>query len=405
MPLFQIKQIPLYFKRLSWEIDFHEMTLLPFLMVFFNCICMCLSLSALEMHLFSYATLIGELASFFFMFFLFIRNKKISQYGLLYVVFFFFLLGITLLNGQDIKDGIYTAISVWLNLMLFSYYRNHTKMIICSFCIALSFCVYANFLHLITHPSLWQIQTEKEGTGYLLGYNYNQMGCRLMIALATNVACTGFSKLWKINFIALAITCIASLSFVGSMTSLSMTSILLVFCLIPSARLRKIGIISLFVVYALFQTFVVFSGKGLENNETAVYIIEDILHKDISFTHRTYMWDSALKIIAESPIWGWGFVSLDWYKSFMNSYASGPHNFILSVFVNGGILLFSLLATIAYKTYIASKSYMTERRGQCLIFATVCLLFMSLMEMYPYPIMFYIFTLMFYYPYLKKSNK
>lgn len=405
MSLFKIKRIPLYFKRFSWEIDFHEITLLPFIMIFANSIFICMSLSDFGMQLISYATLASVLVSFFFMLLLFAKDKKMSQYGFLYVLFFIFLIGLTIVCSQDIKNCIYISMSIWLNLMLFSYYRNRTEMVICSFCIALTFCIYVNFLHLITHPSLWLIQTEKEGAGYLLGNNYNQMGCRMMIALASNVACIKISHLWRINFIVLTIVSITSLYFVGSMTSLSMIAIFAFFCIIPSIKLRKVGIFSLFLIYVLFQTFVVFSGKGLENNETAVYVVEDILHKDITFTHRTYMWESALKVINESPLCGWGFVSMDWYKTFMTSFAAGPHNFILSIFINGGIFLFSIFLTLVYKTYLAIKSYINEREGQCLIFASICLYFMGLMEMYPYPIMFYILILMYYYPYLKNERK
>ena len=208
-------------------------------------------------------------------------------------------------------------------------------MIICFFGVSLSLCIYVNFIHLITDPFLWLNALEKKNTGNFLGDIYNQMGSRIMIRLATDILCSRTSKLYLINFILMSIVSIASLAFVGSMTSLSMVILFIVFYLIPSSKLRKLGILSIFTVYMLFQTFVVFSGKGLENNQFAVYLIEDVLHKDITFTQRTQMWDSALHIISKSPIWGWGFVSLDWYKSYMSSFAAGPHNYILSIFIYG----------------------------------------------------------------------
>lgn len=276
-------------------------------------------------------------------------------------------------------------------------------MIISFFGIALSVCIYINFIHLLTHPSLWLNALNKESTGYLLGNNYNQMGCRIIICLATNALCSRFSKIYLINYILLCLVSIASLAFVGSMTSLSMVILSIAFYLTPFSRLRMLGIIIFFTIYILFQTFVVFSGKGLENNQLAVYIIEDILHKDITFTQRTQMWDSALHIITKSPIWGWGYVTLDWYKSVMSSFAAGPHNFILSIIVNGGILLLSIFILIVYKSYEVIKPYFRERTGQNLIFTTLCLYFMALMEMYPMPIMFYLLILMYYYPNFKKG--
>ena len=230
------------------------------------------------------------------------------------------------------------------------------------------------------------------------------MGCRMMIALATSVLCTKYSKFWIINSIVLGITCIITLLLVKSMTSLSMIIIFLVYCLIPSSKLRKVGIYSLLTVLVLFQVFVVFNGNGLENNEFAVYIVNDILQKDITFTHRTDMWDSAMRVIIESPIWGWGFVKEEWFTSHMSSFAYGPHNFILSLFIFGGVLLFAVFIMIVYHTIISVKAYINERIGQYVIFSSVCLYFMGLLEMYPFTIMFYILIVMYYYQYTDKKN-
>lgn len=400
MSLLKIKRISLYFKRFSWEIDFHEMKVLPFLMVSVYVVNMCVTMPLWA----SYATLASIIASFLFMSWLCLRSKTISTYGLSYIVFFLFLIGITIINNTDVRNSIYTAIEIWTMLLIFRYYRTKTSMIICFFGVSLSLCIYVNFIHLITHPFLWLNALDKQNTGYFLGNNYNQMGSRIMIGLATAILCSRTSKLYLINFILMSIVSIASLAFVGSMTSLSMVILFIVFYLIPSSKLRKLGILSIFTVYMLFQTFVVFSGKGLENNQLAVYLIEDVLHKDITFTQRTQMWDSALHIISKSPIWGWGFVSLDWYKSYMSSFAAGPHNYILSIFINGGIILLSVFIWIVYRSYKAIKPFFKERMGQNLIFATICLYFMALMEMYPMPIMFYLLTLMFYYPNFPKAK-
>lgn len=404
MSLLEIKRIPLTFKRFSWEINFHEMKLIPFLMIFVNIICMTISLPDMGMQIISYGVQGGDFLSIIFLSVLCLKDKEITRYGLLYIIFFFFLIGLSIVYLQDVKTCTYTMINILINLLIFRYYRNRLKFIICCYAIALSFCVYINFIHLITHPTLWMVEDEKTNAGYLLGNNYNQMGCRLLIALITSALSVKYSKLWGINFIAIAITSIASLLCVHSMTALSMIVVFLIFCVIPSNQLRKLATISLFTIYILFQTVVVFSGKGIENNELAVYIVEDVLKKDITFTRRTYLWDSALKTIAQSPVWGWGFVDIKWYKSFMSSQAAGPHNFILSVLINGGILLLSVGIGIAYKSYDSIRHYAKERRCQQLIFATICLYFMALMEMYPYTIMFYPFMLMYYYPYLENKE-
>lgn len=403
MSLISIRRIPLYFKKISLRVSLHDMTLLPFVMIFFLVIFCTMSLSELEMPLLSYGTLSAVLMSFLFMLALVLREHEMSQYGFLHFMFLFILIALTVINVNDIRNAIYNSVGIWLLLLIMRYYRNRMSMVLKCLAIAFSFAIYVNFIHILTHPMLWLIEDDKFATGYLLGNNYNQMGCRMIVALSANVLCLRYSRLWIVNFIVMSVAIVASLAMVGSMTSLSMISLFLVYCFIPSARLRKLGIYSLFTVFVLFQVFVVFNGRGLENNELASYIVEDVLKKDLTFTNRTHMWESALKIIGQSPIWGWGFADPDWYKSNMSAFAIGPHNFLLSILIHGGVILMSIYLAICWKAFKAIKPYLDDKIMQLLLFSVVCLWFMSLMEMYPYSIMFCALALLYYYPYYRRE--
>ena len=165
------------------------------------------------------------------------------------------------------------------------------------------------------------------------------------------------------------------------------------------------GIYCLFVVFILFQLFVVFNGRGLENNDIARYIVVDVLHKDLTFTYRTYMWEAGINLFLKSPIWGWGYPDGNWYRANMESLAIGPHNFLLSILINGGVLLFFLYVYICSVVFKAIKHYMNDHILQILLFSVLSLWFMSLMEMYPYTFMFYALALLYYYPYYTKEKK
>lgn len=404
MSFLTLRRIPLYFKKLSWRVSLHDMTLLPFAMILCLVMYVTLSLSEMEMPLVSYGVLAAVLASFAFMLTLVVMEREMTKFGFLHLLYFLMFIAITLVSGTDVRNAIYNSICVWLTLLVMRYYRHRMDMVVKCFCIAFSVCIYINFLHVLTHPMLWLVQDNKDITGYLLGGNYNQMGCRMLVGLATNLLSLRYSKLWLLNFVALSATMVATLAMVGSMTSLSMISLLVVYCLVPSSRLRKIGICGLFAVFVLFQVFVVFNGRGLENNELAVYVVEDVLQKDLTFTNRTSMWDSALDIIVKSPIWGWGYPDGDWYRANMEASAIGPHNFILSILINGGVILMSLYIAICAMTYRSMRPYTGDSTFQRLLFATACLWVMSLMEMYPYPIMMYPLALLYYYKYYAEND-
>lgn len=399
-----LKRIPLFFTKFSSKISLHDMFFLPFVMIFAIVINISMTLDVEDTQILSYLVLALVLMSFAVTLTMVFREREISRYIFLHILFMFILISLTIVNGLKIKNILYLSISLLTLLLIMNYYRNRISFVLQCLAFAFSFCVYINFIHIVTHPMLWMIDEYKTADGYLLGGNYNQMGCRLLISLSTCLLCLRYSWLWIVNFVLQSVIVIASLFMVSSMTSLSMISLFLVFCLIPSIRMRKMGIYCLFVVFILFQVFVVFNGRGLENNNIARYIVVDVLHKDLTFTNRTYMWEAGINLFLKSPIWGWGYPDSNWYRANMESLAIGPHNFLLSILVNGGVLLFFLYVYICSVAFKAIKHYMNDHNLQILLFSVLSLWFMSLMEMYPYTFMFYALALLYYYPYYTKEK-
>lgn len=399
-----IKKIPLTYKRVSLRINLREMTVIPFCMIFCQVISMSMALPDIGAQTLSYVNFACFMASFIFMLALYLHAAQMTRFGLLHFLLMLTLIFSTVINNINVKTAIYQSFYVWQTLIIFNYYKVHTEKIIKFFAISLSFCVYANLAHLITHPTLWMVETGKESAGYLLGNNYNQMGCRLIIALGTNILCIKYNKIWLFNYIATTICAIVSLFMVGSMTSLSMIILFTLYTLIPFAKLKKNILTTTFIIFILFQFFVVFNGRGLENNGLARYLVEDVLHKDLTFTHRTYLWDAALKIIPKSPIWGYGLVEGEWYKAHMSSIAMGPHNFILAVLLNGGIILLIFYSIICGYSINSIRPYFKDTEVKNLIFSTICLWIMALMEMFPYPIMLYPLALIYNYQNIKTKQ-
>ena len=119
----------------------------------------------------------------------------------------------------------------------------------------------------------------------------------------------------------------------------------------------------------------------------------------MTFTNRTEMWDAAAKKFAESPIIGWGRVDADWYVTEMNSFAIGPHNFIYSVLIYGGLIG---IALFAYCCIVAIKRIWNhlDRTALLLMLGTVAFMFMMCFEVYKVFFVFYLFAMIYYYPVL-----
>ncbi len=325
----------------------------------------------------------------------FVKKPVITYLDMCILAYITVLVISTLLNGTDIKTAIYRSIEVIVLMLVYNHWER-PDIVIKTFAAILSLCAYLNLLIMILFPD-WMFVAKDVFDSHLLGGNYNQIGSRLIFALILTVPCMRFSKWWLVNFIFLSIVSIVILAMVGSMTSLSCIIVFLLFCMIPSIRLQKAGIVLFFIFYLLFQFGVCFNGEGLYNNKLAVFIIEDVLGKDITFTNRTQMWASAAEKFAESPIMGYGFVDREWYLTQMDSFAIGPHNFIYSVLLNGGLILITILIAAVVITLRRLIGHL-DKTATLMLMGTCIFLFMSTMEVYPFFFFFGLLYALYYYP-------
>lgn len=137
----------------------------------------------------------------------------------------------------------------------------------------------------------------------------------------------------------------------------------------------------------------------------AVYIIEDVLGKDITFTNRTQLWDAAGKKFVESPILGYGFVDKEWYLANMESSAIGPHNFIYSILLNGGLTLIAILLLSIVVMFRRLMGHI-DKTATIVLMGTCVFLFMSTMEVFPFFFFFGLIYTLYYYPFINfKSDE
>ena len=239
---------------------------------------------------------------------------------------------------------------------------------------------------------------------YLIGGNYNQMGGRMLPGLVLNILCVSYGRRWWVNLIAYFVMSMWSLGIVGSMTSLASLIIFAIFCMLKSSSLRSIALGGYFAVYVLFQVFVVFSGGGLKDNPLAVYLIKDVMNKDMTFTNRTVLWDAAGRIFGESPLIGYGWVPGEWYVAHMTNVAIGPHNFIYSILVNGGIVLLSILISLVVVS-LKNNNFKTSYYSWILVSGIMTYAFMMLMEVYPFFFLFLLLAVTYYYNRCQETEK
>ena len=107
--------------------------------------------------------------------------------------------------------------------------------------------------------------------------------------------------------------------------------------------------------------------------------VENILSKDTSFSNRTDLWFASIQQIIQSPWIGYGPQSIDWMVSHIGG--SGPHNLLLMILLQGGLLLLSIFVGIVFSVF--RVLYKQNSPVANFVAVAVCvLLLMSLFETY-----------------------
>lgn len=89
----------------------------------------------------------------------------------------------------------------------------------------------------------------------------------------------------------------------------------------------------------------------------AAPIIEGVLHKSLTFTLRTDVWDGVMSLMAQKPLLGYG-LSLRGHLEFNGFVYAHPHNELLSVLLAGGfacLVLYVLFLTLSALTLYRMK--------------------------------------------------
>lgn len=90
------------------------------------------------------------------------------------------------------------------------------------------------------------------------------------------------------------------------------------------------------------------------------YLIEDVFHKDMTLSGRTYIWNNAILAIEQNPIWGYGYEPADIISMKLvnqTGFGTSPHNFYLEILYQGGVVLFFIILVLYFSINKELKKY------------------------------------------------
>ena len=312
---------------------------------------------------------------------------KLEYFLLLYAVF---LGGVSLLYSEQKTMFFFQFINITTLLIFFKFF-DYRDILKCAIIILSSF-VYLNFLLTLISPDAHFYIEGK--AAFLLGRNYNSMGPVLLAAIITNAFYFYNEHRMFLNLLIVSATSFFTVVIMGSMTSavgIALTIFFILFSCIKGSRLA----LKLFFIFVLSFNFILLYMQMEIDNNFAVWFVEDILKKDMTFTDRARVWIEAVVLILDSSWYGYGIQPPEWFDSHFNVLSA--HNFILTMLLKGGFILFSIFAVIVI-VCVRNANKVMSPAITFLQFGCCAFLLMMTMESYSMMFVFYYLFLNYFSP-------
>lgn len=343
---------------------------------------------------------------FFVIFCMSIKKNNFSKI-IYYIILFLLILFIsTLLNNGDVTSCIFTMLHIITLSLIVDYgIRYHSSSFLNAFEFLLTTLVIINLVSILMNPNGMYTDSSGYKDNWFLGYRNIHILFILPALLISYInSFYKYNKLTIKNYLLLLVS-IISLVLVNSSTSLIGIAIITIFTVFSGFfnNIKLMNIKTYFLTYiVLFFGIVVFRVQNIFS-----YIIEDILHKNLTLTGRVYIWDYVIDFIKVKPFLGYGIedklVRLN-KTNYLQSYHA--HNQFLEIAYQTGIIGFICFIIILFKSFKELFKYRKENIAKIISLVIFIFLIMMLTEAYSYEYFFYLFVFCYDIKYVleKKDN-
>lgn len=334
-----------------------------------------------------------RLCSLGIIFLIILRKPNISKVSLLLIAFVLTNIFSTQIQSGNIIGSInYALLGIGSFLLVDIIIRQDSDNVFSVFLPIFEFLIYINLFTIIKYPNglytLEQITGWKSEMTWFLGLR-NGMSQWILIAAYLGVLYL-YSNGMKIKTILrtglLLTACLLSVILVNNATSSTSSQgtsagglvagcILYVLYFFIPTKIKTSGLISFYNAIqlnaAIFLLFIIFRLQNLFS-----WFIEGVLNKDLTFTGRTNIWDNALLLLRESPIFGLGFDPPAVMANKLGNIAAvfTTHNTFIDILYHGGLIAIILLLLSLYLIHKNMKQYYNTKISS-LISYTVCVFF------------------------------
>ena len=139
-------------------------------------------------------------------------------------------------------------------------------------------------------------------------------------------------------------------------------------------REKLINVKTLLLAYVFCMFLIVYAGLI----PPLAHVIQEVLHKDLTFSGRTYIWEMCLGMISRHPIIGYGNFNNGWIIMW-HGINRNAHNLFFDILIQGGIVLLLGYLTMVF-TVLKTISGNKDKKSGLLLVLLFCLFVVMLCE-------------------------
>lgn len=330
------------------------------------------------------------------------RRAVIDAFVLLWLMVCFWILLTSFVNGADMSAAFAAAARIGEPALLVAAYRDSFPALLRIVYVVLGLIVVANFVSIVLFPN-GMYETGITNVAYenwLIGFKNRQIVVFLPLLLSTLLlgSLEGFSFDKLIAFIVVGV----SVVLINSSTAIVCFVLIVILGVLPTLRSRySIFNSATFFITAmvLFVLVVVLRAQNAFS-----FFVTRVLGKDLTFTNRTELWDTAISRIRERPIIGWGELSIADKHDLYSSYSViSPHNQLLEYAFTGGLILVGLYVLVNIRLVVSLNRCASEPAVQLASAVYFGMLVVMLTESYSEPLFYLLYSMIWLAPTLARS--
>lgn len=263
-------------------------------------------------------------------------KQRLSKITLCISGYYLYMMIVYFIKHVDKNDTIANTICVIGLLMLLEfYYHRNWKIFVKAFIYLAGTIVFLNMITVLLFPDGMYENMRGDSGNWLLGH-YNS---HFFLVLPWLTMFTFYSikknKNLRFHIILITLLLIIVTYLAGSRTS-SISLAFFLLTLVTCFKIKKISLpgIGMIITGSAILSYLM---VWMRIQECFSDFIHNVLHRDVTLTGRTSIWDTAINMFWKSPIIGNGAII---YKPNLSSdwSTTQAHNTFLNVLVNGGVI-------------------------------------------------------------------